>query len=209
MMTSMPIIPSSEDFDWNNMVAALPNTWLSTREFNMRKLVIEDVAVDPLAPQAAVAEPIQTEKELKDAAKAAKELKDAAKAAKEAAKQLALASMGKEIKAQFDIEGHPEVRLVKAKTKVPVFQDVEKQKEVCAKFPWVIPGTFAQDPEKSGGTLLAIKCEGCGDERIIHLADAFHTKKCKTCKKNGTNKKLDQQQPSGLDSQPGATVDIK
>lgn len=160
----------------------------------MNKLTIEDVPFDPLALQP---EPIKTEKELKDAAKLVKEQ---AKAAMKAA-----------IKTQFDVEGHPEVRLTKAKTKVPVFKDVEKQKEVCVKFPWVVVGSFTQDPEKLGGTLLAIKCVDCGGERTIHLADAFLVKRCRECKsnKNGTTKKLDKQSTSGLDSQSSATIDTK
>lgn len=97
-------------------------------------------------------------------------------------------AMKREIKAQFDTEGHPEVRLVKGKSKIPVFQDLLKQAEICAKFPWVKPGSFVQDPEKSGGTLLAIICT-CGAERSIHLCDTFHCQYCAACKKAKKSKK--------------------
>lgn len=90
----------------------------------------------------------------------------------------------------------------KVKSKLPMFGDVDAQIELKKRYPWVIAGSFVQDPEKSGGTLLNIECQVCKDERTIHLADAFHTKTCKPCKgkKNGTKPKVDQQPTSGSDS---------
>lgn len=104
--------------------------------------------------------------------------------------------------AQFEGSTAPK----KVKSKIPMFQDPEAQAALKVKYPWVVAGSFSQDPEKSGGTLLNIQCETCKDERSIHLADAFHTKTCKTCKgkKNGSKPKVDQQPASGPDSQPGS-----
>lgn len=68
------------------------------------------------------------------------------------------------------------------KDKTPVFQSPEKQKLVLAKYPWVIDGTFRQDPDKPGGTCLDIKCQKCTTSRTIHLADAFQVKLCLKCK---------------------------
>lgn len=72
-----------------------------------------------------------------------------------------------------------------AKTKIPVFQDVERQKELKRKYQWVVEGSFRQDPHKAGGTCLDIKCIKCGGIRTIHLADCFQTKLCLKCR--GTN----------------------
>lgn len=98
------------------------------------------------------------------------------------------------------IEGSMEPK--KVKSKIPMFSDPEAQAALKVKYPWVVAGSFSQDPEKSGGTLLNIQCETCKGERSIHLADAFHTKTCKTCKgkKNGSKPQVDQQPASGPDS---------
>lgn len=66
--------------------------------------------------------------------------------------------------------------------KKPVFNDPEKQKEVKLKYPWVIEGTFRQDPQKAGGTNVDIKCQKCGGSRTVHLADAFQVKLCVKCR---------------------------
>lgn len=94
------------------------------------------------------------------------------------------------------------VTVQKVKSKGPMFSDPEAQAQLKVKYPWVIAGSFSQDPVKSGGTLLNIQCQVCNDERTIHLADAFHTKTCKSCKgkKNVTEPKVDKQPTSGPDS---------
>jgi hypothetical protein len=71
---------------------------------------------------------------------------------------------------------------VQKKVKVPVFQDTDKQKEIKSKYPWVIEGTFRQDPHKAGRTCVDIKCQKCGTPRTIHLADAFQVKLCTKCR---------------------------
>jgi len=68
--------------------------------------------------------------------------------------------------------------------KVPVFNDPDKQMELCKKYPQTVPGSFVQDPHKPGGTLVSIKCE-CGKTREIHLSDLFQVRKCHDCKKLG------------------------
>ena len=76
----------------------------------------------------------------------------------------------------------------------PVFSDKLQQDALILKYPWIRLGSFRQDPEKAGGTLLAIICQSCGADREIHLADAFHCKFCKLCKgkkKNAPKSKLD------------------
>jgi hypothetical protein len=80
---------------------------------------------------------------------------------------------------QFDFDGEKKVA---KKSKKPVFDDPETQKLVLTKYPWAIPGSFRQDPEKAGGTNLDIKCQRCGMTRTIHLADAFQVKFCTACK---------------------------
>lgn len=67
------------------------------------------------------------------------------------------------------------------RSKTPVFQDPDAQKLVLTKYPWVVDGSFKQDPEKAGGTLVSIKC-ACGKLREIHLADAFQVKMCLECR---------------------------
>lgn len=79
-------------------------------------------------------------------------------------------------------------KTVAKKSKKPVFDDPDTQQLVLAKYPWAIPGTFRQDPDKPAGTNLDIKCQKCGMARTIHLADAFQVKFCTSCK-NGTNGK--------------------
>lgn len=66
--------------------------------------------------------------------------------------------------------------------KKPVFQDPEQQKAVKLKYDWAIEGSFRQDPEKAGGTILDIKCQKCGESRTIHLADCFQVKLCLKCR---------------------------
>jgi hypothetical protein len=72
------------------------------------------------------------------------------------------------------------------KAKLPIFKDLTQQQAAQAKYPWIILGTFAQDPEKPGGTIVQIQCQakksGCEKVRTIHLADAFQVKTCKSCK---------------------------
>lgn len=80
-------------------------------------------------------------------------------------------------------------RTVAKKSKKPVFDDPETQKLVVAKYSWVIPGTFRQDPDKPGGTNLDIKCQACGMSRTIHLADAFQVKFCTGCKSSNAKTK--------------------
>ena len=199
---------------WECNICVAPSFWAPRKTGEeMGKLIIEDLSPEVIAERAADEAAIAETEALKEAARqTALGKKPMSEETKAALKELAESrkAMKQSIKEQFDIEGHPEVRLVKGKSKMPVFQDLLKQAEICAKFPWVIAGTFTQDPEKSGGTLLAIKCGTCGDDkRIIHLADAFHTKLCKACKKNGGKSKLDKQSTSGPDSVPGPAVDIK
>lgn len=79
-------------------------------------------------------------------------------------------------------------KVITKKSKKPVFDDPETQQLVLTKYPWAIPGTFRQDPDKPAGTNLDIKCQRCGMARTIHLADAFQVKFCTSCK-NGTNAK--------------------
>lgn len=66
--------------------------------------------------------------------------------------------------------------------KLPVFRDESKQAELILKYPWAIAGSFKQDPDKAMGTVLDIKCQKCGANRHIHLADLFQVKLCLVCK---------------------------
>lgn len=79
-------------------------------------------------------------------------------------------------------------KVVAKRSKNPVFNDPDAQKLIVEKYPWAIPGSFRQDPDKPAGTNLDIKCQKCGMARSIHLADAFQVKYCTSCK-NGTNAK--------------------
>lgn len=71
------------------------------------------------------------------------------------------------------------------RSKVPVFNDPEAQTLVSNKYPHIIPGTFKQDPEKPGGTLVDIKCQKCGSSRTVHMADVFQCRLCKQCRQSG------------------------
>ncbi len=200
---------------WVCNVCVVPEFWAPRKtgeDMRTKLTIIDETPENQLIREAAEAEKIANDAAIEAARQAALGKKPMSEETKVALKELAESrkAMKKAIKEQFDTEGHPEVRLVKGKSKIPVFQDLLKQAEICAKFPWVIAGTFTQDPEKSGGTLLAIKCGNCGDEnRIIHLADAFHTKLCKACKKNGGKSKLDKQSISGPSGEPGPASDPK
>ncbi len=204
---------------WECDVCVVPQYWaprgsIKPMDESMRKLLIVDVTPEEraiaLADEAERAA-IETAKE--NARQERLKKKPMSEETKAALRELAESkkAMKNAIKAQFNTEEHPEARLLKSKlSKIPVFQDLQKQAEICAKFAWVVPGSFTQDPEKSGGTLLAIKCGSCGDERIIHLADAFHCKMCKECKKtNGKSKKLGGQSTGGPDSSEGSVGDPK
>jgi hypothetical protein len=68
------------------------------------------------------------------------------------------------------------------KAKLPMFQDKAAQSEREKKWGWIISGSWREDPEHSGGTLVSIKCQKCGGPREIHAADAFQVKLCRTCK---------------------------
>jgi len=73
-----------------------------------------------------------------------------------------------------------------SKVKLPVFKDNKQQIVAQNKYPWIVPGTFTQDPGKPGGTIVQIKCQiqgpGCKKTRTIHLADAFQVKICTSCR---------------------------
>jgi hypothetical protein len=78
----------------------------------------------------------------------------------------------------------PKPAAPKAKaSKTPIYEDKAAQAEKEAKYPWVIPGTWRQDPEHAGGTILDIKCQYCQMPRTIHAADAFQVKSHVECKK--------------------------
>lgn len=66
--------------------------------------------------------------------------------------------------------------------KKPVFSDPEQQKAVKLKYSWAKEGSFRQDPEKAGGTILDIECQKCKEPRTIHLADCFQVKLCLKCR---------------------------
>ena len=89
------------------------------------------------------------------------------------------------------------------KARTPAYKDVAKQAETCAKYSWVIAGTFKQDPAKEGGTLVDIKCVKCGKTRSIHLADAFQVKLCADCK--SAEKPVKKEKPAEAPKAPAAS----
>jgi hypothetical protein len=70
-----------------------------------------------------------------------------------------------------------------------VYEDSTAQAEKEAKYPWAIKGSWRQDPEHPGSTILDIKCTLCGAARTIHLADLFQVKLCVSCRKSSKSKK--------------------
>jgi len=196
------------NIDWNNMVAVAPGFWAPRSkkwdEDNMGRLQIHDATPEEQAEadaNAALERLTETEKKAA-AQRPAKVMPDDVKEKLRLLNQERKAKKAA-IKAQFGPE-------TPKKLKVPVFQDLEKQAEACKKYPWAVANSFVQDPEKSGGTLLAIKCQICADERIIHLADLFHTKLCKPCKKNDKKPaKVGKQPTSGPSGEQGPGVDTK
>jgi hypothetical protein len=72
--------------------------------------------------------------------------------------------------------------------KLAVYEDSTAQAEKEAKYPWAAPGSWRQDPEHPGSTILDIKCISCGASRTIHLADLFQCKLCVGCRKASKSK---------------------
>ena len=176
---------------WHCDVCVLPQFWVSNKsesqpmeDNNMGKLTIQDETPENQALRLAhEAEMAKDEAGKEEARRANLAPKPMSEDTKTKLKELAESrkAMKAAIKAQFDTEGHPEARLVKGKSKVPVFNDLQKQAEICAKFSWCT-NSFRQDPEKAGGTIVDIKCVDCGSLREVHLADVFHCKTCRGCK---------------------------
>lgn len=86
-------------------------------------------------------------------------------------------------------EGKPS-KVVKpaAVGRVPLYKDKTAQLEKEKIYPWIISGSWRQDPLKANSTILDIKCQDCGVAREIHAADAFQVKRCVTCKKKRPSK---------------------
>lgn len=176
---------------WICNVCVSPQYWASRNnkmqqtEDDMGKLTIRDLTPEEVALKLAEeAEQAATETAKETARQEQLGKKSMSEETKVRLKELAESrkAMKNAIKAQFDTEGHPEVRLIKAKSKVPVFNDLQRQSEICTKFPWCT-NSFRQDPEKSGGTIVDIKCVDCSSLREVHLADVFHCQRCVKCKK--------------------------
>jgi hypothetical protein len=70
------------------------------------------------------------------------------------------------------------------RSKVPLFNDMKAQQERVAKYPWVVAGSFREDPSHPGGTIADIKCQetGCTAKRTVHAGDLFQVKFCAPCK---------------------------
>lgn len=71
---------------------------------------------------------------------------------------------------------------VPKKAKVPLYQDAAGMAEREAKWPWVVAGSWREDTEHPGATIVTIKCTKCDGIRTIHAADAFQVKLCRACK---------------------------
>jgi hypothetical protein len=72
--------------------------------------------------------------------------------------------------------------------KQALYDDKAGQVERESKWAWVKKGSWRQDPEHAGGTILEIICQLCGSERTIHAADTFQVKLCSACKKTSKSK---------------------
>jgi hypothetical protein len=66
--------------------------------------------------------------------------------------------------------------------KLKLFNDRDAQIEREQKYPWCIPESWHEDPNKPGSTLVNIKCIKCGKTQSTHAAELFHIKTCKECK---------------------------
>lgn len=71
---------------------------------------------------------------------------------------------------------------VPKKAKIPLFKDMEGMARRETSWPWVAAGSWREDPEHPGATLVTIKCTKCDGIREIHAADAFQVKLCRACK---------------------------
>lgn len=76
------------------------------------------------------------------------------------------------------------IKSIKKKSlpKEPVHESKTLQDGYCAKYKWIVPNTFKQDPHKPGGTIVDIKCTSCKSRRTVHLSDSWQVKLCTSCK---------------------------
>lgn len=82
-----------------------------------------------------------------------------------------------------EAKGTPPRRKVASKGRTPIYMDKTAQKQKEKQYPWAVPGSWRKDPDKESGTLLEISCLDCKDERTVHAADLFQTKRCTKCQK--------------------------